>query len=203
VFLAVITDRVIAVIRQHVVPLDTGSAWAPLGRAAIAVLRLAAVVALYLLRTVLAPSSTLRGLRQMVLDAAPAPGMTGVWRACGEPLPYPAHDHHGPEYGSRRPSEDKGGAEVSVDADGQNGDQGAGQPVTGFPTKKAAFLARYRAHLEYGTGLLPDGSPPSSPPWQACSRAPGAPTSPRNCASSPAWPPAHGPAEQDHDQPAG
>ena len=33
VFLAVITDRVIAVIRQHVLPLDTGSAWAPLGRA--------------------------------------------------------------------------------------------------------------------------------------------------------------------------
>jgi hypothetical protein len=54
VFLAVITDRVIAVIRQHVLPLDTESAWAPLGRAAVAGLRLAAVVALYLLRTVLA-----------------------------------------------------------------------------------------------------------------------------------------------------
>ena len=56
VFLAVITDRVIAVIRQHVLPLDAESAWAPLGRAAVAGLRLAAVVALYLLRTVLAPS---------------------------------------------------------------------------------------------------------------------------------------------------
>jgi hypothetical protein len=31
VFLAVITDRVIAVIRQHVLPPDTESAWAPLG----------------------------------------------------------------------------------------------------------------------------------------------------------------------------
>ncbi len=41
VFLAVITDRVIAVIRQHVLPLDAESAWAPLGRAAVAVLRLA------------------------------------------------------------------------------------------------------------------------------------------------------------------
>ena len=89
VFLAVITDRVIAVIRQHVLPLDTESAWAPLGRAAVAVLRLAAVVALYLLRTVLAPSGTLRGLRQMVLDAAPVPGMTGVRQVCGEPLPCP------------------------------------------------------------------------------------------------------------------
>jgi hypothetical protein len=74
VFLAVITDRVIAVIRQHVPPLDAESAWAPLGRAAVEGLHLAAVVALYLLRIVLAPASTLRGLRQMVLDATPIPG---------------------------------------------------------------------------------------------------------------------------------
>jgi hypothetical protein len=46
VFLAVITDRVIAVIRQHVLPLDTESAWAPLGRGAVIVLRLVGVVAL-------------------------------------------------------------------------------------------------------------------------------------------------------------
>src|SRR5260370_17450422 len=32
VFLAIITDRVIAVIRQHVLPLDAESAWLPLGR---------------------------------------------------------------------------------------------------------------------------------------------------------------------------
>jgi hypothetical protein len=32
------------------------------------------------------------------------------------------------------------------EADGQDG----GQPVTGFRTKKAAFLARYRRHSEYG-----------------------------------------------------
>jgi hypothetical protein len=74
VFLAVITDRVIAVIRRRVLPPDAESTWAPLGRAAVAVLQLAAVVALYLLRTVLAPSGTLRGLRQMVLDAAPVRG---------------------------------------------------------------------------------------------------------------------------------
>lgn len=67
VFLAVITDRVIAVIRQHVLPLDSGSGWAPLGRAAVGALHLAAVTALYLLRTVLAPWSTLQGLRQIVL----------------------------------------------------------------------------------------------------------------------------------------
>jgi hypothetical protein len=120
VFLAVITDQVIAVIRQHVLPLDTESAWAPAGRAAVGLLRLAAVVALYLLRAVLAPSGTLRGLRQMVLDAAPVPGVAGVRRVCGEPLPCEA------------------------------GDQDVDQMVIGFRTKKAAFLSRYRGHAEYG-----------------------------------------------------
>jgi hypothetical protein len=35
-------------------------------------------------------------------------------------------------------------------SDDQDEDQGAGQPVTGFGTKKAAFLSRYRGHPEYG-----------------------------------------------------
>jgi hypothetical protein len=120
VFLAVITDRVIAVIRQHVLPLDTESAWAPAGRAAGSALRLAVVVALYLLRAVLAPSGTLRGLRQMVLHAAPVPGVVGVRRVRGEPLPSGA------------------------------GDQDGDQMVIEFRTKKAAFLSRYRGHAEYG-----------------------------------------------------
>jgi hypothetical protein len=120
VFLAVITDRVIAVIRQHVLPLDAESAWAPLGRAAVAVLRLAVVVALYLLRTVLAPSGTLRGLRQMVLDAAPVPGTTGVRAVCGEPSPCPTDAHGILEYEPDRVTEDQ--------AKNQDGGQGAGQP---------------------------------------------------------------------------
>ena len=145
-FLAVITDRVIAVIRQHVLPLEAESAWAPLGRAAVIMLRLAGVVALYLLRAVLAPSGTLRGLRQMVLDAAPVPGMTDVRRPGGEPLPCPANDHEISEHGSGQPSDDKKAVQVSADADGW----GAGRPVTGFGTKKATFLSCYRAHPEYG-----------------------------------------------------
>jgi hypothetical protein len=146
VFLAVITDRVIAVIRQHVLPLDAESAWAPLGRTGVTMLRLAGVLALYLLRIMLAPSGTLRGLRQLVLDAAPVPGMTDIRRAGGEPLPCPAHDHEIPEHGSGQPSEDKHTTWVSGDA----ASRGAGQPVTGSVTKKAAFLSRYRAHPEYG-----------------------------------------------------
>jgi hypothetical protein len=146
VFLAVITDRVIAVVRQHVLPMDTESAWAPVGRAAVAGLRLAAVAALYLLRTALAPAGTLRGLRQMVLDAAPIPGTTRGRRVRGEPLPHPDHDHQIAEYGSGQPPENMGAA----DAAGRDGGQSSDPPVIGFSTKKAAFLARYRAHPEYG-----------------------------------------------------
>jgi hypothetical protein len=142
VFLAVITDRVIAVIRRHVLPLDAESAWAPLGRAAVAVLRLAVVVALYLLRTVLAPSGTLRGLRQLVLDAAPVPGTTGVRTVCGEPSLCPTDAHGILEYEPDRVTEDQ--------AENQDGGQCADQPVIRFRTKKAAFLSRYRGHPEYG-----------------------------------------------------
>src|SRR5436189_4990 len=78
------------------------ASWAPLGRAGVIMLRLAGVVALYLLRTMLAPSGTLRGLRQMVLDAAPVPGMTGVRRTGSELLSYPGHDHEISEHGSAR-----------------------------------------------------------------------------------------------------
>jgi hypothetical protein len=112
---------VIAVIRQHVLPLDAESAWAPVGRVIVAALHLAAVGALYRLRTVLAPAPTLQGLRQMVLDVTPIHGVTGPRRARGEPLPRPGCDHQMPEHG-------------------------AGQPVIGFGTKKAAFLSFYRAH---------------------------------------------------------
>lgn len=119
-FLAAITDRVIAVIRQLIPPTDTESAWVPLGRAAVTILRRAAVVILYLMRIALAPSGTLRGLRQMVLDAAPVPATIGDRRAFG--------------------------ASLSGEADGQE----TSQPVTRFRTKKDAFLAHYRSHPEYG-----------------------------------------------------
>jgi len=78
VFLAIITDRVISVIRQHVLPLDPESAWLPLGRFLLAAGKVSALLALYLLRAALAPGQTARGLRRMVLDAAPVPGITGV-----------------------------------------------------------------------------------------------------------------------------
>ena len=146
VFLAVITDRVIAVIRQHILPQETQSAWAPLGCTVIAGLRLVAVVVLYLLRVLLAPSETLRGLRRMVLDAAPVPELARIRPVSGEPLPFADHDHGIQEQGFGRPSGDGYAAEDS----GQDQDRDADPLVAGFRTKKAAFLVRYRSHPEYG-----------------------------------------------------
>jgi Protein of unknown function (DUF2637) len=105
VALAVVVDRVVAVIRRHVLADEEASAWTAMGRVLVAVSRLAGVTALYSLRLVLAPPSTATGLRRMVLDAAPLPGL---------PPPEEA------------------------------------KAIDPPPTKKAALLALYRVHPEYG-----------------------------------------------------
>jgi Protein of unknown function (DUF2637) len=71
--LAVVVDRVVAVIRRHVLADTEPSAWTTLGRAAAATARTASLVLLYGLRLVVAAPQTARGLRRMVLDAAPLP----------------------------------------------------------------------------------------------------------------------------------
>jgi len=73
VALAVVVDRVVAVIRRHVLADDEVSAWTALGRASVAAARLAGMVAMYSLRFVLAPRSTATGLRWWVLAATPLP----------------------------------------------------------------------------------------------------------------------------------
>jgi hypothetical protein len=73
VFLAIITDRVIAVVRRHVLGDEETSAWLALGRALRAAAKAAGLVLLYSLRFVLDRKATFDGLRQMVLDAAPVP----------------------------------------------------------------------------------------------------------------------------------
>jgi Protein of unknown function (DUF2637) len=75
VFLAVVVDRTVAVIRRHVLGDAEASAWAAAGRAALTATRLAGLIVLYLLRFILATPSTAQGLRRMVLDAAPVPGL--------------------------------------------------------------------------------------------------------------------------------
>jgi hypothetical protein len=66
VFLAVVVDRVVAVVRRHVLGGTERSAWAALGRAA-------GRVALYGLRFTLALPSTCSGLRRLVLSKTPLP----------------------------------------------------------------------------------------------------------------------------------
>jgi hypothetical protein len=72
-FLALVVDRTVAVMRRHVLGDAEGSVWAAVGRGLAALIRGLAVVLLYGLRFVLAPPSTGAGLRRVVLNAAPLP----------------------------------------------------------------------------------------------------------------------------------
>jgi hypothetical protein len=127
--LAVVVDRVVAVIRRHVLGDDEASAWTWLGHVTTSAARLAALVALYLLRTILAPAETARGLRRIVLDAAPLPGPPPATAVAAAGAPDEREDHDG------RAGED---------------DQGGDEPAAEFATKKQAFLSRYRGHPQYG-----------------------------------------------------
>ena len=73
--LAAVVDRVVAVIRRHVLADAEPSAWAAAGRAAAAAARITGLALLYCLRFTLAAPETARGLRRMVLDAAPLPAL--------------------------------------------------------------------------------------------------------------------------------
>jgi hypothetical protein len=73
VALAVVVDRVVAVIRRHVLADAEPSAWVTLGHAAATAARVAGMLLLYSLRFILAAPETARGLRRAVLDAAPLP----------------------------------------------------------------------------------------------------------------------------------
>ena len=77
--LAIVTDRVVAVVRRHVLGMEAErSAWAVLGRAALAVVALAGKGVLYGLRLVLAPRSTVSGARRLLLLATPLPGTSSL-----------------------------------------------------------------------------------------------------------------------------
>ena len=67
VFLAVVVNRVVAVVRRHVLGDSERSAWTGFGR-----------IALYALRFVLAMPSTAKGLRRQVLILTPLPGASAA-----------------------------------------------------------------------------------------------------------------------------
>ena len=124
VFAAIITDRVVSVVRGTPARRHE-SAWAWLGRAVPPGRRVAGLLALYWLRFVLAPRETATGVRRMVLDAAPVPGVTEVAAALGTGVP------------------DEPGAS-------QDDNHDDSEPAIEFATKKQAFLSRYRGHPQYG-----------------------------------------------------
>jgi len=72
-FLALVVDRVVAVVRRHVLGDTERSVWAAVGRGLAAAAKGLGLVLLYLLRFVLAPPSTGAGLRRVVLIATPLP----------------------------------------------------------------------------------------------------------------------------------
>jgi len=72
-FLALVVDRVVAVVRRHVLGDAERSVWATAGRGLAATARGLGLVLLYLLRFILAPPSTGAGLRRVMLNAAPLP----------------------------------------------------------------------------------------------------------------------------------
>ena len=154
VFLAVITDRVIAVIRQHVLPLDAESAWMPLGRFLLAGCKVCALVLLYLLRMTLAPAQTLTGLRRMVLDAAPVPGIIEVEAEPAEPELMP-----GPDLRAGVFFRAHGGItpHLTLDHDGQLVvctacplDVADDEEPPEFGSKREAFEWHYRRHPQFG-----------------------------------------------------
>jgi len=73
VVFAVCTDQTVAVIRRHGLGIAEDSAWTVLGRLVSAAARLAGIMLFYGLRFILAPAETAKGLRRMVLNAAPLP----------------------------------------------------------------------------------------------------------------------------------
>ena len=77
-FLALVVDRVVAVVRRHVLGDAERSVWATVARALATLARVLAVVLLYGLRFVLAPPSTGAGLRRVVLNATPLPSAAEV-----------------------------------------------------------------------------------------------------------------------------
>ena len=73
VFLAIVVDRVVAVVRRHVLGEVERSAWATLGRGLAAVAKALGLVLLYLVRFALAAPSTASGVRRQVLIMTPLP----------------------------------------------------------------------------------------------------------------------------------
>lgn len=151
VFAAIVTDRVVSVVRRHALGISEESAWRGLGRAVLAAFRVAGMLALYWLRFVLAPKETASGVRRMVLGAAPLPAAIEVgaepaeaggafpagvfFRMHGDITPHLTLDHAGePVLCTECPQDAPGDEEEPPE----------------FATKREAFEWHYRRHPQFG-----------------------------------------------------
>jgi hypothetical protein len=86
VFLAVVVDRVIVVIRRHVLGMREGrSPWSAAAGGVARAARFAGLVVLYALRLALAPASTCAGARRVILAVTPLPAAADPAKAAGRP----------------------------------------------------------------------------------------------------------------------
>ena len=153
--LALTTDRTISVVRRHVLGMrEDGSVWARIGRGL-------GLVVFYTLRLVVDFRATRSGIRHAILAAAPLPG--GAARAAGrEDLDVTAvlreelgtgleriRHAAGVDVSRLREELARHQAQVSELLDRQ-GRLELAAGASGYPTKKAHFMALYREHADYG-----------------------------------------------------
>jgi hypothetical protein len=148
VFLAVVVDRVIAVVRRWVVGDAERSAWAVLGRVLLSAGRLAGMALLYVLRLVLDPAATAKGIRRAVLQAAPLPGVAPQTASLTELESIRVSLAQLAELPGTVTCLRDGVSHLTQEVQ----DIAAGVSGTGpvFATKKEAFLHAYRQHPGYG-----------------------------------------------------
>jgi len=120
-FLALVVDRVVAVVRRHVLGDAERSVWATAGRGFAVTVRGLGLVLLYLLRFVLAPPSTGAGLRRVVLNATPLPAAEA----------------------RTAPGEDE-------DGQGDDGEEDAEPPEIAAGSKRARLAWHYERDPAYG-----------------------------------------------------
>src|SRR6266568_1154567 len=147
-FLALVVDRVVAVVRRHVLGDAERSVWATAGRGAARL----GLPLLYLLRFVLAPPSTAKGVRRLVLDAAPVPGVIELAAEPAEPklIPELPSGVYLRAHGGITPplSLDHVGQLVLCTECPQNVRDGEEPPE--FGSKREAFEWHYRRHPQFG-----------------------------------------------------
>jgi hypothetical protein len=125
-FLAGVVDRTVSVIRRHYLGDEDASAWSNLGK-----------VSLYTLRLVVAPPSTVTGLRRVLLERTPLPAKPKPEIEQPEPEPLRLHPMLELPAGKSVPWP----RQQQPQRPSRNGRKLNGATRTGRPSKTKAFLA--------------------------------------------------------------